>query len=75
LAILQTRGPDYAIINDTAHDYALLHYYIRRDDQARQLAETGYELLECLDADGCPVGPGVPHPDPWLHYVARPTIA
>ena len=74
LGPLQRRGDGYAIINDSAHDYALLHYYIGRDDQARQLRETGYELLECLDADGRPVGPGQPHPDPWLHYVARSAI-
>lgn len=71
LGPLQRRGDGYAIINDSAHDYALLHYYIGRDDQARQLDEAGYELVECLDADGRPVGPGEPHPDPWLHYVAR----
>jgi hypothetical protein len=74
LAPLQLRGPGYAVINDSAHDYALLHYYIGRDDQARQLSETGYELVECLDVDGRPVGRGKPHPDPWLHYVARPVI-
>jgi SAM-dependent methyltransferase len=74
LGPLQRRGEGYAIINDSAHDYALLHYYIGRDDQAQQLRETGYELLECFDADGRPVGPGEPHPDPWLHYVARITI-
>jgi SAM-dependent methyltransferase len=74
LGPLQRRGDGYAIINDSAHDYALLHYYIGRDDQARQLDESGYELVECLDADGRPVGPGEPHPDPWLHYVARVRI-
>ena len=71
LGPLQRRGDGYAIINDSAHDYALLHYYIGRDDQDRQLHETGYELIECLDADGRTVGPGEPNPDPWLHYVAR----
>jgi SAM-dependent methyltransferase len=71
LGPLQRRGDGYAIVNDSAHDYGLLHYYIGRDSQERQLRETGYELVECLDADGCPVGPGKPHPDPWLHYVAR----
>jgi SAM-dependent methyltransferase len=71
LGPMQRRGDGYAIINDSAHDYALLHYYIGRDDQDRQLRETGYELVESLDADGRPVGPGEPHPDPWLHYVAR----
>ena len=74
LGPLQRRGDGYAIINDSAHDYALLHYYIGRDDQARQLRETGYELVECLDADGRLVGRGEPNPDPWLHYVARSAI-
>ena len=71
LGPLQRRGDGFAIINDSAHDYALLHYYIGRDDQERQLHETGFELIEALDADGRPVGPGQPNPDPWLHYVAR----
>jgi SAM-dependent methyltransferase len=75
LGALERRADDHAIINDEAHDYALLHYYIRRDDQARQLAETGYELIECLDVDGGVVGPGEVNPSPWLHYVARPAAA
>ena len=44
-------GPDYAIVNDSAHHYSILHYYISRDDQERQLAEHGFELIECLDLD------------------------
>jgi SAM-dependent methyltransferase len=71
LAPLQRRAVDHAIINDEAHDYGLLHYYIRRDDQARQLSEQGYELIECLDIDGNIVPPGARSPAPWLHYVAR----
>jgi SAM-dependent methyltransferase len=71
LGPLERRGDGYAIINDSAHDFALLHYYIGRDAQDRQLHETGFELLECLDADGRTVDPGELHPDPWLHYVAR----
>lgn len=72
LAPLQRRGPGYAIVNDSAHDYALLHYYIGRDDQERQLVQAGFELIECLDVDGVEVAAGAPHPDPWLHYVCRP---
>jgi SAM-dependent methyltransferase len=58
LAALQHFGPDYAILNDEAHDYSLLHYYIGRDDQERQLARHGFELLECLALDGSTVAPG-----------------
>jgi len=71
LAALEFRGDDFAIINDLAHDYALLHYYIGRDGQERQLEALGYELVECLDPDGRTVAPGEPGDGPWLFYVAR----
>jgi SAM-dependent methyltransferase len=67
---LQYRAAGYAVLNDSAHDYALLHYYIRREDQARQLAELGYELVECLDVDGRQVGPGEGGRGSALYYVA-----
>jgi SAM-dependent methyltransferase len=75
LAALERHAPDHAIINDEAHDFALLHYYIRRDDQERQLAETGYQLVDCLDTEGGSVGVGEPSSSPCLHYIARPRQA
>jgi SAM-dependent methyltransferase len=72
LAPLEHRGADYAVINDETLDYSLLHYYIRSVDQARQLAETGYELVECLDPAGRAVAPGQTGRGSWLHYIARP---
>ncbi len=71
LAPLQYRDGDHAIVNDLAHDYALLHYYVGRDGQARQLGELGYELVDCLDPDGRTVAAGEPGDGAWLHYVAR----
>ncbi len=71
LAPLQRRAADHAIVNDETFDYGLLHYYIRRDDQERQLAEVGFELVECLDPDGRTVEAGNDGRGPWLHYVAR----
>jgi SAM-dependent methyltransferase len=68
----QRNEPSYAILNDVAHDYAVLHYYITRDDQARQLADHGFELVECLDLDGAPVEAGADAAHcSELHYVAR----
>jgi SAM-dependent methyltransferase len=72
LAPLERRASEYAILNDEALDYGLLHYYIRRDDQSRQLAQLGYELVECLDleARAVPAGAEAAHCSE-LHYVAR----
>jgi SAM-dependent methyltransferase len=69
---LQRVENDYAILIDEAHDFSLLHYYISRDAQARQLAEQGLELLECVDVAGASVGPGEMSGDSSeLHYAAR----
>jgi SAM-dependent methyltransferase len=65
-------GDGYAVLNDEAHDYGLLHYYIGRDDQERQLAEVGYGLIECLDIAGDVVPPGTASRSPELHYVSYP---
>jgi SAM-dependent methyltransferase len=76
LLALQRIEDDYAILTDEAHEYGILHYYIGRDAQERQLTECGFELLECLDLDGQPVRPGeqaAEHPE--LHYVARRTAS
>jgi SAM-dependent methyltransferase len=69
---LQSSGPGYAIVNDDAHDYRLLHYYISRDAQEQQLRELGFEFVECLDNEGHVVAPGESAAD-WveLYYVAR----
>jgi SAM-dependent methyltransferase len=62
----------YAIVNDGAHEHRLAHYYIGRDAQERQLAESGFELLECLDREGRPVAPGeAAEPSSELHYAAK----
>jgi SAM-dependent methyltransferase len=62
----------YALVDDEAHDFSFLHYYISRDEQARQLEECGLELLECRDLAGGLVGPGEQAARcPELHYVAR----
>jgi SAM-dependent methyltransferase len=68
----EVQRQDYAILNDSAHDYSVLHYYITRDVEERQLSELGFELIECTDLDGRPVAPGQTASEhPELHYVAR----
>lgn len=69
---LQTFTDEYAIVNDEAHDCALLHYYIAPDAQRRQLQEQGFELLDIFDKLGNPVQSGTHIGySSWLLYVAR----
>lgn len=75
LARLEQRTESYAILNDVAHDYGLLHYYITRDLQEEQLRELGYEFVECRDLEGTLVASGTRSLSPELHYVARPRAA
>jgi SAM-dependent methyltransferase len=69
---LQHVEDGYAVLNDEAHEFSVLHYYISRDAQEGQLTDLGYEFLECLDLDGRSVGRGetASHCSE-LHYVAR----
>jgi SAM-dependent methyltransferase len=62
----------YAVLNDVSHDFSALNYYISRDAQESQLAEHGFELLECLDLEGKVVRPREMAGEcSELHYVAR----
>jgi SAM-dependent methyltransferase len=72
LAPLEQRASDHAIINDRAQSHGLLHYYIGREDQQHQLAELGFELLECRDLEGRSVVEGDAASSPHLQYVATP---
>jgi SAM-dependent methyltransferase len=71
LAPLQFRAADHAVLNDEAHEYGLLHYYIRRDDQQRQLESLGFALVECLELDGGEVPAGQDGAGSSLYYVAK----
>lgn len=43
---------DYALINDEAHAYALLTYYIGKNRQVVQLADAGFKTLDMVDVNG-----------------------
>jgi SAM-dependent methyltransferase len=63
---------DWAILNDPAHRWGLLHHYISRRGEAEELAACGFELLSVRGADGPPLEPGDDDAGFWdLHYVAR----
>ena len=72
LAPLERNESGYAIRNDESHGFALLHYYVCPEMQAKQLVEHAFDPIECLDLDGRDVGPEdrAEHCHE-LHYVAR----
>jgi len=71
LAPRQRRASEYAIVNDASHDFGLLHYYISRAQQERQLSELGFRPIEVLEFDGRPVAGGENGRGGSLYYAAR----
>ncbi len=63
---------DYWIINDRAHAYKLLTYYVPQDVQMRQLRDVGFETLEMYGLDGRSLPfDEVDRKSSWIYYVAR----
>ena len=63
---------DYALLDDSGHDNALLHYYVRQAYERQQLADLGFQTIEVLDLTGQPVERKEPAGNDYsLLYVAR----
>lgn len=60
---------DHAIVNDDAHGWALLTYYISSVDQVAQLRAAGYAEVETFDQWGRPDSGD--EASIWRHYLAR----
>lgn len=68
----ERRDVEYALVNEPVHDHRLVHYFISRDAQERQLAAVGLELVDCFDIEGRAIGPGeTAECSTELHYAAR----
>ena len=65
----EVRTDEYAIINDNAHGFSLLAYYIGFAEQVRQLHEVGFVSVEAYDMEGNPTQGDVNFP--WIYYLAR----
>lgn len=63
---------EYALLDDVGHDFQLLHYYIDRATQRRQLEQSGFTLLDVFDNDGMSLQDGDDDADSGtLLYVAQ----
>lgn len=61
--------PEYAVINDNAHGFSLLAYYISIPEQTKQLAEIGFSSVEAYDMEGRLVTSDTTFP--WTYYLAK----
>ncbi len=69
---LQVFNEQYAIINDVAHNYAMLTYYIDKVNQVKQLEDMGFETIEMYDTPGNMLNLDSDDRDSaWIYYVAR----
>ncbi|CAM3665003.1 class I SAM-dependent methyltransferase [Nocardioides zeicaulis] len=62
-------GPDHVLVNDNAHDWSLLTYYVSPPDQVAQLRDAGFTVVECFDQWGEPGERD--ERSVWRHYLAR----
>ena len=68
----QVFNEQYAIINDVAHNYAMLTYYIDKVNQVKQLEDVGFETIEMYDTFGNTLNLDSDDKDSaWIYYVAR----
>ena len=65
----EIRTDHYAIINDTAHGFSLLAYYIGLAAQVKQLEAAGFAEVEAYDMEGNPTEHD--RNFPWIYYLAR----
>lgn len=63
---------DYAIVNDEAHGYGLLLYYVDAASQVAQLERAGFTDVRVFDQTGEAAEPTAASPESiWMHYVSR----
>jgi len=63
----------YAIVNDTAHGFSLLTYYISIGQQITQLENEGFVHIEAYDMDGNRVETDIDFP--WTYYLTQKPAA
>lgn len=68
----EVHAVDYEILNEAAHDWRLLQYYVHPADSRRQLAECGLQMIECLSLSGRAIDDDDrAREEAELYYVAR----
>ncbi|MFL6248280.1 MAG: class I SAM-dependent methyltransferase [Thermoanaerobaculia bacterium] len=63
----EIRSRDWIVLQDGALHGGLQTYYVRRDEQLRQLEAAGFRNVRVFQLDGAPARDGAT--DPWLYYL------
>jgi hypothetical protein len=65
------QSDEFAIINDEAHHFTFLNYYIAVDAQVNQACAIGFEDIEVYDMSGNLLTETdyITCGDPWVYYV------
>lgn len=64
-----TRG--YSIVNDPSHGFSLLTYYIKKENQVRQLEQMGFSEIQMVGEDGSFISLDQDCRDGWIYYICR----
>lgn len=65
----EVHADEFAVINDNAHGFSLLAYYISIPEQVKQLKGVGFSGIEAYDMEGNPVTRDTSFP--WTYYLAK----
>lgn len=73
----ESHHEEYSMLNDNAHFYSLITYYISIADQVRQLKESGFDSIEPVSLIGRWLQPqewDQAVDNPWIYYVCRKQV-
>lgn len=61
----------FSIINDPSHNFSLMTYYIKKENQISQLEGAGFSEVEMVDEKGSFISTSQDCRDGWIYYICR----
>ena len=67
----EVHARDYSIVNDPSHNFSLMTYYIKKENQVRQLERIGFSETQMVDEKGSFIAINQDCRDGWIYYLCR----
>jgi len=67
----EVHAREYSIVNDPSHSFSLLTYYVKKENQVRQLEEVGFSEIQMVDEKGSFITLDQDCRDGWIYYICR----